>query len=410
VIVDGTLEVLPVRQTRAALAALVVHHPTPLSADALAELLWPDGRPERWEASLYAHVSRLRRLIGADRLPRTPAGYRLEIGTQLIDLRAAETEITEGRAALAAGDTMRGVRHLRRALARWRGPAFREIEEFGFADDAARSTVALRVGALEALGRALLEAGRPDDAANVAATLVREDRWSVAAWALRITALLAADRLDEARRVQTEAHLVFTAELGLEPGPELRLVDDPSSGAGGAPGAEHAAGPGPDRPSTSSGEPVSGPSSQVDADGELVLSLLAVAGVPLDPDLLTVAAGLGAPRLFDVLRAVRADAWLAAEGRLQLVDDERARRLRAGLGEAETALLLRRLAEASAVGSATPEHVRARWALGAVAAGFPLEDALAAGSRGIVDAVRRGEHGLAAAIADLVDQAVARGR
>ena len=54
--------------------------------------------------------------------------------------------------------------------------------------------------------------------------------------------------------------------------------------------------------------------------------------------------------------------------------------------------------------------MRARWALGAVAAGYPLEDALAAGSRGIVDAVRRGEHGLAAAIADLVDAVVARER
>ncbi len=140
----------------------------------------------------------------------------------------------------------------------------------------------------------------------------------------------------------------------------------------------------------------------------MVLSLVAVAGSPLDPDLLAAAAALTPHRLFDVLRAARTSGWLAAEGRLRLADGERAERLRSGLGEAETALLLRRLAETSSGAATTaPDHLRARWALGAVAAGLPLDDALAAASRGIVDAVRRGDLEAAAAIADLVESAIA---
>lgn len=97
------------RQTRVALAVLVLERATPPSKDRLAQLLWPDGRPPTWETALRGTVGRVRALLVAagldEALVTTSAGVRLALpaGTE-VDVEAAAAAVREAEQARAAGD------------------------------------------------------------------------------------------------------------------------------------------------------------------------------------------------------------------------------------------------------------------------------------------------------------------
>src|SRR3982751_2546740 len=64
---------------RALLALLLLHANEPVDTDTLIDALWPDGLPVRAQKSLQICVSRLRGLIGAERLETSPGAYRLRV-------------------------------------------------------------------------------------------------------------------------------------------------------------------------------------------------------------------------------------------------------------------------------------------------------------------------------------------
>ncbi|HSL57051.1 MAG TPA: BTAD domain-containing putative transcriptional regulator [Acidimicrobiales bacterium] len=394
VVVAGAATPVAGRQTRAVLAALALRHPTPTSADELAELVWPGERPDRWEASLYAHVSRLRRLLGSDRVVRTGAGYRLEVDRSSIDLHRAADEITGGLGALDRGDPDLAVTLLGAATARWRGPALRELEDLPFADDAARRCASLRTGALEALVDALVVTGRPLDGAAVAEVLVGDEPWNEDAWARRVGALARAGRVGDARRVLVEATSVLERDVGAPTGPALGAV----AAALDATSEESA-----ERPTTHH------PPLDIDAldrEARWAVVVLAVAGGPVSADVLGAATEIDPPALIAALDRARRAGWLDPDGPLRLVDDEAVVALRDRLGDPERALVLRRLAAAARASDGARDGAAVRWTLGAVAAGHPLADAVSAGGRGIVDAVRRGDLARARELTELVAGAV----
>ncbi|MBX6387329.1 MAG: AfsR family transcriptional regulator, partial [Microbispora sp.] len=164
----------------------------------------------------------LRRALGQDRITRTSTGYVLTVHPGELDADRFETLAEQGRAALAAGDHERASALLGQALELWRGPAYAGLDlTDGLSDHARR----LEEGRLTALENRI----EADLARGMHAALIPELGALVAEHPLRerprtqlMLALARSGRQAEALAVYQDARRVFAAELGLDPGEELR--------------------------------------------------------------------------------------------------------------------------------------------------------------------------------------------
>ena len=146
---------------RAVLAVLLLHANEPVSAERLALALWGEDAPAGAVKTVQVHVSRLRKALDdAAAVATTPAGYRLRVRRDELDVERFERGVEAGRRALAGGAPERAAALLREALELWRGrpPGGLEFEPF-----AAAEIVRLeeqRLAALEGRVEADLGAGR----------------------------------------------------------------------------------------------------------------------------------------------------------------------------------------------------------------------------------------------------------
>ncbi|MFL5709318.1 MAG: winged helix-turn-helix domain-containing protein, partial [Chloroflexota bacterium] len=90
---EGDAIAVPAPKRRALLAALLLEANRPVSPARLSEALWGDDPPPAAEASLQAHVSRLRRELGADRVVTQPGGYLVRAAVGELDVRSFEHEL-----------------------------------------------------------------------------------------------------------------------------------------------------------------------------------------------------------------------------------------------------------------------------------------------------------------------------
>ena len=189
--------------------------------------------PPKATASLQAYVSNLRRALEPDRAPRAPArvivsrppGYALDVGPDGLDAARFEQAADDARRALAAGDPAAALSHAERARAEWRGDVLADFPYDDFAE-AERARLSDRRAALEQdRAAALLDLDRPADAAVVAEALAAEQPLREQVWELLMLARYRTGRQAEALRAFQDARTVLAEELGLEPGPALRRLE-----------------------------------------------------------------------------------------------------------------------------------------------------------------------------------------
>ncbi|MGY1669979.1 BTAD domain-containing putative transcriptional regulator [Geodermatophilus sp. SYSU D00710] len=229
---DGVPVPVGARLQRAALAVLALEAGRLVPADRLADLLWHGSPPPKVTASLHSTIALLRRTLDPGRAPRSsgsvlltaPPGYRL--AREAVEIDADLFERLLGEARHAAGDAARTVALLDDALALWRGPALAEFADEPFARAAADRWTELRQDAVEQRAAALLalgETGRAvaDLQAHLAAAPLREQ-----ARASLARALYLGGRPGEALAVLAEGRRLLREELGLDPGPALRRVEE----------------------------------------------------------------------------------------------------------------------------------------------------------------------------------------
>ena len=75
----------PGPRDRLVLDALAVRHGQPITAEGLADALWPEGRPASWAKVVQGCVSRLRAVLGPEVIETTDRGYRLVPGRLELD-------------------------------------------------------------------------------------------------------------------------------------------------------------------------------------------------------------------------------------------------------------------------------------------------------------------------------------
>ncbi len=230
--VDGSGVVgLGTPRQRAVLALLATEAGRVVPADRLAELLWSGEPPEQAMATLQSHISRLRRVLEPDRAPRTPAtvlvtqapGYRLVLGPEQLDARRFEDLVAEARRVAVDDPTVAEAR-LTEALGLWRGPAYAEFAHEPWAAGEAARLEDVRLGAEEDLLELALRRGDPAVASalehHVGRHPLRERPY-----ALLALALYRSGRQAEALRALDTIRSQLREQLGLEPGPGLRQLE-----------------------------------------------------------------------------------------------------------------------------------------------------------------------------------------
>jgi predicted ATPase/DNA-binding SARP family transcriptional activator len=220
----GVIAPAPGKQ-RALLALLLLHRNEPVSAERLMLALWGEEAPPAAVKRLHVHVSRLRTALGDPELvTRTPAGYRLHVRPGELDSERFERLADKGRALLAAGEPDRAADALGEALALWRGPPLADVALQAFAQADIAQLEEQRLAALEARVAADLDLGRHAELVAELRRLVAEHPWRERLHAQLMLALYRTGRQADALDAYGRARQTLVAEIGAEPGPELRRL------------------------------------------------------------------------------------------------------------------------------------------------------------------------------------------
>jgi DNA-binding SARP family transcriptional activator/pimeloyl-ACP methyl ester carboxylesterase len=217
-------------RTRAVLAMLLIEANRVVAADRLIDELWPEHGQERGAANLQVRLSELRRALRsageADRLVTRSPGYMLHATADELDVLKFEELVIAGRAAIAGGDSARAVELLDRSLALWRGAALADVGDGGFARAERLRLEEQRLGALESRIEAQLACGRHSEVLAELETLTTAHPLRERFWRQRLLALYRCGRQAEALEAYAGLRSTMTEQLGLEPGPELRELQD----------------------------------------------------------------------------------------------------------------------------------------------------------------------------------------
>ena len=217
-------------RTRAVLAMLLLDANRVVAADRLIDELWPEHGQERGAANLQVRLSELRRALRsvgeADRLVTRPPGYILRASADELDVLRFEELVGAGRDAIAGGDTARGVGLLAESLGLWRGPALADVGDGRFASAERARLEEERLGALESRIEAELACGRHEQTIAELEALTAAHPLRERFWRGRLLALYRCGRQADALRAYHELRATLAEELAIEPGPELRELND----------------------------------------------------------------------------------------------------------------------------------------------------------------------------------------
>ncbi|WP_148574977.1 ATP-binding protein [Nocardioides caldifontis] len=236
--VDGAAVDVRGTKRRAVLALLALAEGRTVTVERFADALWPTDLPESARQALHSHVFRLRSQLGAaaGRLETGPAGYRLALGREELDLAEARGLLATGR-GLAGSDPEGALAALERAHALWRGPALADLLEVPPLQAAAEACAELHREVTDALVESGLAAGRGQQVLEVATASVAEDGLREPAVLLLVRALAATGRAAEALQVAREFRTRLADETGLDPSPALGELERSVAGGAAGPGA-----------------------------------------------------------------------------------------------------------------------------------------------------------------------------
>ncbi|SCL22588.1 BTAD domain-containing putative transcriptional regulator [Micromonospora inyonensis] len=226
--VDGTSVPLGGRQLRALLALLLLDAGRVVTTSRLIDGLHGEHPPVGAANALQSQVSRLRRALRdagtAPLVEAHPAGYRLAVDREDVDVHRVVRLGRAGRQALAAGAPARAVALLGEALTLWRGEPLTDVAAAPFAAAQIARLTELRLGIVEEYAEAALAAGNPDAPIVALGEVVARHPLRERPRGQLMRSLHAAGRSAEALRVYADLRRTLAGELGVEPSAELAAV------------------------------------------------------------------------------------------------------------------------------------------------------------------------------------------
>jgi DNA-binding SARP family transcriptional activator len=229
------------RKGRLLVKALAVARGAPVRTDRLVEILWGDDPPARPAEQVGVLVSRLRGVLGADRIVRTDAG--LVLRADWLDVEELEARVAEAAAALGSGRAGSARSAAAAAVALARGEVL--PEEDGDWVEGARATARAVVGRAHQLAaEAAATAGDHGGAAAAAEAALALDPYDEVALRTLMAAHASAGRPASALAAYVRVRDRVVEDLGVDLSPETEALHDrlvleppvvvPAAGASGA--------------------------------------------------------------------------------------------------------------------------------------------------------------------------------
>src|SRR5580693_8151217 len=232
---DGTRQVsVSAPRQRVLLAALLLSAGQVVSLDTLAETLWEGGPPAGARGALHSAVQRLRSTLGpagASLIETRPPGYLIKADGAGLDIREFSVLAARGHAAAEAGTWAEAASLLREALGRWRGEPLADVPSQVLRDREVPPLAEQRLHALAARIDADLHLGRHGEVVAELRQLVADHPLQEQFHAQLMLSLYRAGRQADALAAYQVVRRVLADQLGIDPGPELRLLHQRILGA-----------------------------------------------------------------------------------------------------------------------------------------------------------------------------------
>ena len=209
---------------QALLAMLALRPGRVVGVDMLVDGLWGEELPAAPRNALHHHIARLRAALGEGAIVGSADGYALSEAS--VDAIRFEELLAETRAALRDGDLFSGADAVEAALALWRGPALQGLGATTWFGNEARRLSTLRVDALEEQFEIGLALGEHRELIPQLRSALADNPYRERLWGQLMLALYRSGRQADALETFQEARQVLSDELGLEPGPELRRLQE----------------------------------------------------------------------------------------------------------------------------------------------------------------------------------------
>ncbi|TML15462.1 MAG: hypothetical protein E6G39_06970 [Actinobacteria bacterium] len=220
--IDGLSEhAIGSRKARTLLKVLALARGAPVSSDVLVDALWSDGAPAHPADQVAVLVSRLRTVLGADRLRRADAGYALH--ADWLDIVEFDARADDATARLRAGGFAGASAAALAALQLVRGPLL--ANEDGVWVDLERARFERQLARVRLVGaEAMLGCAQPLEAAAYAEEALALDPYDEHALRLLMRAHADAGRPASALARYADTRELLLEELGVSPSSETEAV------------------------------------------------------------------------------------------------------------------------------------------------------------------------------------------
>ncbi|MDT8912054.1 BTAD domain-containing putative transcriptional regulator [Amycolatopsis sp. PS_44_ISF1] len=236
---DGVPVPIPAAKQRVLIAALALTAGAPVTVERLIACLWDERPPSGARNTVKNYVLRLRRIVAADAGPgvlvSSPAGYRLEVDPDVVDVLRFRSLVRTARSA----EPEQAEALLDQALVLWRGEPLADVPSDVLHREVVPGLVELRLAALQQRIDLDLVHGRHAERIAELVELSTVHPLRERFWAQLMLAFHRSGRAGEALAAYRKANTILAEELGINPGPQLQalhhaiLTDDPGL-AGGA--------------------------------------------------------------------------------------------------------------------------------------------------------------------------------
>ncbi|MEU3410215.1 BTAD domain-containing putative transcriptional regulator [Streptomyces sp. NPDC006658] len=227
----GTVTEVRACKLRRLLSLLALCHPESASLDEIGRTLWPKEPPRSYQNLIHTYVSQARGLLRspgsgpADQAPsclvRTPVGYALSLGRDQVDLTRFQDLADMARRSHADGDHTAAYEFASRAHRCWRGPVLTEEPQLAL-HPAATAATRQRTENLLLYADLALRFRQPELVVPALYTAAEDEPLNERLQARLMLTLACCGEQSEALRVFADVGRRLDAELGLQPGRELR--------------------------------------------------------------------------------------------------------------------------------------------------------------------------------------------
>jgi DNA-binding SARP family transcriptional activator len=210
------------RKARTLIKVLAVARGQPVPVPRLVDCLWPGRPPARPSQQISVLISRLRSVLGAERLPRSDAGYQLL--ADWIDLDVANHLATAAARRLAQQNYASARLAAEAALALMRGELLADEPDSPWADEERAAVIKLAVDVRRTAARAALAIGDFSAAREMSEAVVAADPYDEGALQVFMAALAHGGQPGTALATFARARKRLREDLGVDPSPATDAV------------------------------------------------------------------------------------------------------------------------------------------------------------------------------------------